>query len=276
MTVTGTQLDGETRRYHEEVYADIDADRGVAWLVMESDDDGVNSFTATSVDALTDAVTELRSEIDCLVLFGQGNFSVGADLTDVQDTPQELRPPKIDNTAAASNRFIQALRSLDAPVIAAVEGIAAGGGLGFALACDMVAMHDEARLDTAYARIGLTPDNATPFFLTRAVGPYQARDLLFDPRPISATEADSLGIADRVFDGSPAAFREEITELAGRLAAGPTDVYGKIKTLVDSAFHSQLDEHLELEREMIRAASESDTFDEGLNAFVEKRDPEWD
>ncbi|MBX0325335.1 enoyl-CoA hydratase/isomerase family protein [Halomicroarcula sp. F13] len=243
---------------------------------MEADENDVNAFTATSVDALTEAVTDLRDDVRCLVLYGESDFSVGANLADVQNTPQELRPAKIDNTAAASNRFIQALRSLDAPVVAAIVGTAAGGGLGFALACDMVVMHEPASLDTAYARIGLTPDNATPFFLTRAVGPYQARDLLFDPRPISASEAKSLGITDRIVTGSHTDFLAEISELANRLARGPTDVYGKIKTLVDSAFQSQLDDHLELERDMIRTASESDVFNEGLNAFVEKRDPEWD
>jgi len=271
-----TQTDGETRRYHDSVRVDIDTDTGVAWLVMEADDNDVNTFTATSVDALTEAVADLRDDVRCLVLYGERNFSFGADLTDVESTPQELRPPKIDNTAAASNRFIRALRSLDAPVVAAIVGTAAGGGLGFALACDMVIMHEPAALDTAYARIGLTPDNATPFFLTRAVGPYQARDLLFDPRPISAAEAKSLGITDRVVAGSHSEFVTAISELATRLATGPTDVYGKIKTLIDSAFQSQLDEHLELERDMIRMASESDIFDEGLEAFVENRKPDWD
>jgi len=270
-----TQGEGETRRYHDSVRVDVDTDTGVAWLVMEADDD-VNTFTATSVDALTEAVADLRDDVGCLVLYGERNFSFGADLTDVESTPQELRPPKIDNTAAASNRFIRALRSLDAPVVAAIVGTAAGGGLGFALACDMVIMHEPAALDTAYARIGLTPDNATPFFLTRAVGPYQARDLLFDPRPISAAEAKSLGITDRVVDGSRSEFVTAISDLAARLAAGPTDVYGRIKTLIDSAFQSQLDEHLELERDMIRMASESDIFDEGLDAFVENRQPDWE
>jgi 2-(1,2-epoxy-1,2-dihydrophenyl)acetyl-CoA isomerase len=274
--MTPDLTDGKTRRYHEDVRADIDADTGVAWLVMEADENDVNAFTATSVDALTEAVTDLRDDVQCFVLYGESDFSVGANLVDIQNTPKELRPSKIDNTAAASNRFIRTLRSLDAPVVAAIVGTAAGGGLGFALACDMVVMHEPATLDTAYARIGLTPDNATPFFLTRAVGPYQARDLLFDPRPISTTEAKSLGITDRIVTGSRTEFIEEISELAGRLAAGPTDVYAKVKILVDSAFQTQLDEHLELERDMIRAASESDTFEEGLNAFVEKRDPEWD
>jgi len=267
---------GETQRYHEDVRADVDQNTGVAWLVMEADGDNANTFTATSVDALTDAVTDLKDEVQCLVLYGENDFSVGADLVDIQETPQELRPPKIDNTAAASNRFIQALRSLDAPVVAAIEGTAAGGGLGFALACDMVVMHDEASLNTAYARIGLTPDNGTPFFLTRAVGPYRARDLLFDPRPIAASEAKNLGITDRILTGSHTEFLDEASELAVRLAEGPTDVYGKIKLLVDSASQSQLDDHLEFERDMIRTASESNTFDEGLNAFVENREPEWD
>lgn len=247
----------------------------VAWLVMERNDRPSNSFTASMVDAMTEAVETVADEVDALVLYGEEQFSVGADLRSVRDAPNEMRPAVIDTIAAASNRFIRALRLLDAPVIAAVSGTAAGGGLGFALSCDLIALHTEATLDTAYARIGLTPDNATPYFLTQALGPYRARELFFDPEALSAEEASALGLANVVLDGDPDEFRRQVSEYVGGFTQYPTPVHARTKTLVDSALESGLDEHLESERDAIKNASDSVVFEEGLSAFFENRHPEW-
>lgn len=168
-------------RFHERVRIEYGPKGRIAQLVMENSDMPISVFSSSMVDTMTEAVETVDGDIGCLILCGEDEFSAGADLRDVRNAPTEMRSAKIDAIAASSNRFIRALRSLSAPVIAAVTGVAAGGGLGFALACDLVMMHTDAMLDTAYARIGLTPDNATPFFLTMAVGPYRARELLFDP-----------------------------------------------------------------------------------------------
>lgn len=213
-------------------------------------------------------------EVGCLVLYGKPEFSAGADLDAIERTPQEMRPAKIDTIAAASNRFIRAIRERPAPVIAAVSGVAAGGGLGFALASDLIVMHAEAVLDTAYARIGLTPDNATPFFLVNTVGPYKARELLFDPKPITAGEAVDLGLTNDVVHES--AFIDAVTDRAATFAAGPTEVYAKTKRLVDTTFARSLDQHLEQERVAIKEMSDSDEFDEGLSAFLDEREPKWE
>lgn len=262
------------QRFHDRVRVSY-ADDAVAWLVMEKGDLSMNVFTTSMVDAMTEAVESAQGAVDCLVLRGEEEFSVGADLQAIEEMPREMRPAKIDNIAAASNRFIRALRSFRAPVLAAVNGTAAGGGLGFALACDLLVMHVDSVLDPAYARIGLTPDNATPFFLARALGQYRACELMFNPRPIDAQEAHDLGLSSDSYDGDGTAFDEQVNEFASKLASGPTSVHGMAKSLIDTAFEDTLDEHLEKERNTIKNASDSKVFTEGLDAFFAGREPNW-
>lgn len=268
-------MDVETERIHDQVRVEFLTDESVARLVMEGDDDAMNVFQPAGIEAMATAVESLAKEVDSLVLYGEPIFSAGADLSSVKQMPQEMRSAKIDTIAAASNRFIRSVRSAPIPVLSAVTGIAAGGGLGFALASDLISMHEDAEFDTAYARIGLTPDNATPFFLVRTVGPYRARELLFDPKPISAREAVDLGLANDRYEGTESAFLEAVTEDAIRYANGPTETYAQTKGLLDTAFEGRLDDHLEEERSTIKRMSDSDTFDEGISAFFEKRQPEW-
>ncbi|ELY41411.1 enoyl-CoA hydratase/isomerase family protein [Halalkalicoccus jeotgali] len=264
----------KSERIHDEVRIEYVADGRVARLVMEPGTNSLNTFEPRKVESMAAAVRDLDS-VGCLVLYGESGFSAGADLAAIERTPQELRPARIDTIAAASNRFIRAIRELPAPVIAAVSGVAAGGGLGFVLASDLVVMHAEAVLNTAYMRVGLTPDNATPFFLVNTVGPYKARELLFDPKPITASEAVDLGLANDAVDVPESDFLAAVTDWATTLAEGPTEVYARTKRLVDTTFEGSLDQHLERERMAIKEVSDSDAFDEGLSAFLEKRAPEW-
>jgi len=264
-----------TERVHEGVRLEYAADGDVARLVMERNDAPLNVFTPPQVEAMSEAVEALSGDVGCLVLYGEPEFSAGADLRSVESAPDEMRAAKVDTIAAASNRFIRTLRRFPAPVIAAVSGVAAGGGLGFTLACDLVVLHCDAVLDTAYARVGLTPDNATPFFLAKTVGPYRARELLFDPEPIAAEEAVELGLANRRVDRPVDEFLDAATEWAATLADGPTTVYEETKTLIDSTFAGRLDEHLEEERDTIKRISDSAVFAEGLEAFMDDRDPNW-
>ncbi|WP_121823123.1 enoyl-CoA hydratase/isomerase family protein [Halostella salina] len=263
-------------RVHDGVRLEFVEGGDVARLVMERGDAPLNVFTPPQVEAMSEAVEALAGDVGALVLYGEPEFSGGADLRSVESAPEEMRAAKVDTIAAASNRFIRTLRRFPAPVIAAVSGVAAGGGLGFTLACDLVVLHRDAVLDTGYARVGLTPDNATPFFLAKTVGPYRARELLFDPRPIDAAEAVEMGLANRRIDRPDDEFVDAATEWAASLADGPTTVYEETKALIDSTFAGRLDEHLEEERDTIKRVSDSAVFEEGLAAFMDDRDPEWD
>lgn len=263
------------RRLHDRVHLRTARDGTVAWIVMERGDRPANAFDAPMVEAMTQGLAALPDTIRCLVLRGEREFSVGADLAVVRAAPGDRQPSVIGGIAGASNEFIRAVRRLDQPVVAAVNGTAAGGGLGFALACDLLVMHADAVLDPAYARVGLTPDNATPFFLARALGPFRAREFLFDPRPIDAAEAEALQLSSRTFDGDAEAFDAAVGEFAARLARVPPSVQGATKSLVDAAFTDGLDAHLDREREAITRAADSPVFRDGLAAFFEDRLPEW-
>lgn len=265
--------------FHDRVRLERSHDAKVAWLVVERGGGPMNAFGPPVVDAMTEAVEAAEAAapaVGCLVVRGEGEFSVGADLRTFHEAATaEERATAIDATVAASNRFVRAVRGLEIPVIAAVTGVAAGGGLGFALACDLVAMHEDAVLDTAYARVGLTPDNGVPYFLALAVGPYRARDLLLDPEPVAADEALDLGLASSVHAGDEATFLDAVGEKAARLASGHGVARARTKRLVDSAFEVGLDEHLDRERETIRETGRTDAVEEGLAAFFEGREPEW-
>lgn len=264
-----------TDRVHDEVRVEHVEDELVARLAMERGDRPLNMFQPSKIEAMAAAIEALEEEIGCLVLYGEPEFSAGADLNVIEETPQELRSAKLDTIAAASNRFIRAVRDFPAPVIAAVKGVAAGGGLGFMLASDLIIMHENAQLNTAYARIGLTPDNATPFFLVKTVGPYKARELFFDPEPVTAAEAVDLHLANDLYELPKSEFIEAVTEQAILYAHGPTEAYARTKALIDTVFEGRLGQHLEEERATMKLMGDSDVFDEGLSAFTEKRSPDW-
>lgn len=265
-----------TERVHDQIRIERVENGRVARLVMEQGDRPLNVFSPPKIESMATAIDRLAGEVGCIVLYGEPGFSAGADLNEIEEVPQELRSAKIDTIAAASNRFIRAVRRCPAPVIAAVNGVAAGGGLGFVLASDLIVMHEDATLNTAYSRIGLTPDNATPFFLVKTVGPYKARELLFDPTPITAAKAVELGLANDRYEVPESEFVEAVTERATAYADGPTEVYARTKELVDTVFEGRLGQHLEQERAAIKRMSDSDVFDEGLSAFLEQRPPEWE
>ncbi|AUV83250.1 enoyl-CoA hydratase [Salinigranum rubrum] len=263
-----------TDRLHDRVRVEYRTDR-VAWVVLEPGDESMNSFTAPVVDAMREGVAVAAERARVVVLRGEGGFAVGADLRHLREQPPESRSEVVDDIVSASNELVTAIRAVPALVVAAVTGVAAGGGFGFALACDLVVAHEEATFDAAYARIGLTPDNATPFFLARLLGPYRAREVLFSPDPLSAEEARDFGLVSAVYDGSPAAFDDQVAGFVERFTRHPPSLVGETKALVDSALETSLDEHLALEREAVVAASGTDRFAEGIDAFFDRRDPDW-
>jgi 2-(1,2-epoxy-1,2-dihydrophenyl)acetyl-CoA isomerase len=274
-----------TERFHDRVRVDFgrpathpdddSRDARVAWLVVERGDRPTNSFTAPVVEAMTAATAAAAERARCVVVRGEGQFSVGADLRHIRDRSPDARPGTVDAIASASNDFVTRVRAVPVPVVAAVTGVAAGGGFGFALACDLIVAHADATFDAAYARVGLTPDNATPFFLARLLGPYRARELLLHPEPLPAGETRDLGLVSAVFDGPPAGFDEQVAAFVEPFTRLPPSVAGETKALVDSAVETTLADHLALEREAVVRASRDAVFAEGLDAFFERRDPDW-
>jgi len=160
-----------------------------------------------------------------------------------------------------------------APLIGAINGVAAGGGFSLALACDLAIAADTAKLTSAYTRIGFTPDGSSTFFVSRLVGRRRAMELLLTNRTLSAQEALDWGIVNRVV---PAAdLIAETTKLAEQLAHGPTRAHGGIKKLLQMAPVDSLESQMERETRFIAEMSASADGLEGTRAFVEKRKPKF-
>ncbi len=230
-------------------------------------------------------------EVRCVVLRGTaGIFCSGADLKYVRAKGEAgdfgyLQPEGVTPEKGFGESFKQILEYLHStiseirrapkPFLAAVDGVAAAGGFGIAMACDLVFASESATFEWAYHKTGLTGAESSTFFLPRLIGLRKAMELvLLNPR-ISARDALELGLVNRVFEDD--VFDDRVGDIARRLAAGPTRAFAVAKGLINQAAAvGQLDYHLDEElRSLARIADERD-FAEGLSAFFEKRAPAFD
>jgi 2-(1,2-epoxy-1,2-dihydrophenyl)acetyl-CoA isomerase len=164
---------------------------------------------------------------------------------------------------------IATMQRMQKPVIAAVNGPAAGAGLSLALACDVVLASDASRFAIAYSAIGLTPDGGSTYFLPRLIGAKRTFELYASNRQLKPDEALQMGLISRII---PAAdLMSEARAYANRLASGPTAAYGKAKELLLSSESASLETQMELERNAIAASSKTADFKEGIDAFLNKR-----
>jgi 2-(1,2-epoxy-1,2-dihydrophenyl)acetyl-CoA isomerase len=211
---------------------------------------------------------ERDAGVRALVLTGAGQgFSSGADLT-------EFRPGEAGFDPGAGlrgriNPLVLRLRALEKPALAAINGVAAGAGLGLALACDLRIAAASARLVVAFVRIGLVPDAGCMYFLPRLVGQAKALELCWTGDAVSAQEAEALGLVNRVVpDGEALAATRELAE---RLARGPAKALGLMKRALNQAHELPLERVLELEVGYQTLAAREPDFIEGVAAFREKR-----
>ena len=167
------------------------------------------------------------------------------------------------------NPMIRAMRELPKPIVGAINGVAAGGGANFALACDIVLAARSARFDQAFVRISLMPDLGGTWFLPRTVGDARARGLAMLGKSVPAEEAERMGMIWQTVDDD--ALMDEATKLARQLAGGPTLSYAAIKQAINAAATNTLDQQLDLERDSQRALGRSADFKEGVSAFLAKR-----
>ncbi|MEE8444781.1 MAG: enoyl-CoA hydratase-related protein, partial [Alphaproteobacteria bacterium] len=168
---------------------------------------------------------------------------------------------------------IATLARMQKPVIAAVNGVAAGAGFSIALACDLILATESAKFTMAYTRIGAVPDGSSTYFLPRAVGFKRAYDLIVNNRVLSAAEARDMGIVSEIFaDGE---FADQALAYTQRLAAGPTLALGRAKQLLTSSGAETLETQMEHERRAIAASGATADFIEGTKAFLAKRKPDF-
>jgi 2-(1,2-epoxy-1,2-dihydrophenyl)acetyl-CoA isomerase len=248
----------------------------VATVAMNRPD----ALNALSQGLTTDLSAAFRRAIGdgarAIVLTGRGRaFCSGGDLREMQSMWQREGRIEafLEEPLGELHRVIRLIRETPIPFIAAVNGVCAGAGVNFALACDMVIATDDATFREAFVRIGLSPDCGGTFFLPRAVGDKIAAELFMTGDSVSAERALRIGMINRVVQ--PHLLESEAAALAAKLAAGPTGSIGRIKRMLNASFSNDLEAQLALEHECQIESGKSDDFREGVAAFFEKRPAEF-
>ena len=235
----------------------------------------LNSFTEDMHAALKKALDEAESDSACraLMITGAGRgFCAGQDLNDRLAKPGEKIVLGV-TLEQYYNPLIRRLRALPFPVVAAVNGVAAGAGANIALACDIVLAAKSATFLQAFSKIGLVPDSGGTWFLPRLVGPARARGLALLADPLPAEKAENWGLIWKCVPDDELIGAAH--ELCQRFAVGPTYGLSLIKRALDAAETNDLSTQLDLERDLQRSAGTSPDYAEGVKAFMEKRSPKF-
>lgn len=247
----------------------FDVADGVAKITLNRPDK-LNAFSEEMHDELRAVMPTLKSDaVRAVLITGEGRaFGAGADLS--ARNPDGSRELNAEETLRKNyNPLILFIRSLDKPVIAAVNGITAGASMSLALACDIVIAAKSASFLQAFCNIGLVPDAGSTFFLPRLVGSGKAMGLAMLGEKLPAEEAERMGLIWKCVDD--AVLMSEAEALARRLAAGPTKGYALIKKAMNASLDNDLARQLEIETVYQREAAETADFAEGVAAFLEKR-----
>jgi 2-(1,2-epoxy-1,2-dihydrophenyl)acetyl-CoA isomerase len=245
---------------------------------------GVGTITLNRPDSYNAAneqlTTELQSVLEevgkddavrCVVLTGAGKaFCSGQDLKEAPSPGDSKRNLK-DSLERRYNPIIRSITTLPKPVIAGINGVAAGAGLSLALACDIRLMSASAKFVEAFIGIALIPDSGATWFYPRMMGYSRAFEFATMNKPLSAEEAYQLGMVNAIVH--PKAFQTSLKKLADQYAHGPTQTYGFVKQLLQKGMHGSLEEMLTLEEEYQERAGRSDDYKEGVTSFIEKRSP---
>lgn len=230
-----------------------------------------NSFTQPMAAALQEQLrsADADASVRCVVLTGAGKaFCAGQDLKEIT---AENAPTFEEIVGGSYNATVRLIRGLQKPVIAAVNGVAAGAGANIALACDLCVAAEGAKFIQAFSKIGLIPDSGGTWMLPRLVGLQRATALAYLGTPVTAAEAAAMGMIHRAFPSEE--FVSEVMALAVQLAAMPTQGLALTKQAFNKAFEQGFSDQLDTELELQGAASRTEDYQEGVAAFLEKRKP---
>lgn len=265
-----------TRATETDTRIRTERDGAVGWIRINRPE-RLNAFCDDMRDRLDEGLAELAADdrVRCVIVIGVGRaFSTGGDVKAMAELAETRDRDGFERLVRAGMRVVRRIDNMEKPVIAAVNGPAAGAGACLALACDLRVASEAASIGFTFPRVGLHPDWGGTYFLPRIVGPALAAEFFYTGEMISADRAERLGIFNRVVPASelePAA-----RTLAGQIASGPRLAIRRARRALRRSLHASLDEMLEYEADAQLDAFESDDFQEGITAFLEKRAPRFD
>jgi len=245
---------------------------GIAEIVLNRPD-VFNSFNKEMALELQKALDKCHSNNDvrCIVLKGNGKaFCAGQDLKEVTDPDG---PPLTSIVRDHYNPIIEKIRHVNKPVVAAVNGVAAGAGANIALACDIVLAKESASFIQAFSKIGLIPDSGGTFFLPRLIGFQRASALMMLGDKVGAKEAERIGMIYKAIPDED--FENGVSEIAEKLSKMPTVGLAYTKKALNKSMHNDLSAQLTLEEQLQTKAGRTSDYNEGVDAFLNKRKPEF-
>ena len=249
---------------------------GIARLSLNRPDK-LNAMNTQSITELYEALEECRGDLQvrCIVITGVGRgFCSGADASDLGSASVEEGAEDFGTRMERYNRVIRALRDIEKPVIASVNGIAVAAGMNLALACDIRIASDSARFGEVFVKVGLSPDCGGGYLLSRLVGLGKATELMFTGDIINAEEAQRIGLVNKVVPHED--LEKATTEFATRMAKGPTRAIGLAKKILNRGMETDLTTLLDFEAFAQYQTASSDDSKEGVKAFTEKREPDFE
>jgi len=253
----------------------VERDGAVAWIRMNRPE-RLNAFADNMRQELDAALQQLDAdaEVRCVIITGVGRaFSTGGDIVVISELLEAGAKQQFESLVRAGAQVVRTIDGMRKPVIAAINGPAAGAGACLALACDLRIASESASIGFTFMRVGLHPDWGGSYFLPRLVGPALAAEIVFTGGMISAERGERLGLINRVV---PASELEAVARgLAGQIAAAPDTVVSAARRVLRQSLGANLDDVLELEVQAQLAAFDSPNFREGITAFVEKRAPRF-
>jgi 2-(1,2-epoxy-1,2-dihydrophenyl)acetyl-CoA isomerase len=244
---------------------------GIGFITLNRQDK-YNAFNREMALLMQDKLKDCKDrEVRCVYITGAGKaFSSGQDLDEVVDP----NGPKIEAILSEHyNPIVRAIRKLEKPVVAAVNGVAAGAGANIALCCDVVLASQSASFIQAFSKIGLVADSGGTYFLPRLVGWQRASALMMLGDKIPADEAQRMGMVYKVF--SDDSFKEESLKIAQTLASMPTKGLAYTKQLLENSFNNGYEDQLHDEEIFQQRAGSTSDYKEGVEAFLEKRQPNF-
>jgi 2-(1,2-epoxy-1,2-dihydrophenyl)acetyl-CoA isomerase len=235
--------------------------------------DAYNAVDAHMAGECLEAITQVDEDLTvrCMVITGAGKaFCAGGDVKSFHDHLPEIGT-HLKQLTHLLHGAVSRIARMPKPVIAAVNGVVAGGGMGILLACDLAYAVETATLSMAYTRIGANPDGSSTFWLPRLVGVRRALELIYTNRVLSAQEALTWGLLNGVM--APERFPDEVYAVARQLVQGPTLAYARAKKLCYTGLNETLETQMENEAHNIAASGKTADFREGVAAFMQKRTP---